>query len=427
MIGFDDSRQLSHTFGGKREALWGLSLAGLQLWNGIRALDFLESLPQVDKSRIGATGASGGGTQTFLLAAVDARVKVAAPVNMISLHMQGGCLCENQPGLRLDTDNVELSATIAPRPLLMVSASGDWTNETMRLEHPAMRKFYALLGAEDHLHALQVDAPHNYNQKSREAVYAWMARWLKGAPADVKVEEKPFTVEKLQNLLVFFDRPLPANAKTAAQITDDWIAAAERQLRSLDAATARRALLHALALPPMARAAGGAGRVVVLASGDPQLASALRQAGFQVRDVSFTPFDADAAAKVSHFATYNRTPASQRTFDIVKALAAAPPSAALIADGDAALPALLAQAVFPRARVIADVDGFDVASDEAFLERLDIPGLRRAGDLRTALRGAERTVVIHGAGERFRIEGSGARVESRRLSAAEIVRLIAPK
>ena len=131
MIGYDDSRQLPHTFGGKRETLWGLSLAGLQLWNSIRSLDFLQSLPYVQRDALAVTGESGGGTQTFLLAAVDDRVKVAVPVNMISLHMQGGCLCENPPALRLDTTNVEIAATIAPRPLLMISATGDWTANTL--------------------------------------------------------------------------------------------------------------------------------------------------------------------------------------------------------------------------------------------------------------------------------------------------------
>ena len=114
MVGYADSQQLPHTFGGLRENLWGLSLAGLQLWNGIRAVDFLQTLPYVRRDAIGATGESGGGTQTFLLAAVDDRIAVAAPVNMISLHMQGGCLCENPPGLRLETTNVEIAATIAP-------------------------------------------------------------------------------------------------------------------------------------------------------------------------------------------------------------------------------------------------------------------------------------------------------------------------
>ncbi len=156
------------------------------------------------------------------------------------------------------------------------------------------------------------------------------------------------------------------------------------------------------------------------ASADESLSLALTRAGLLVRPVRFTSFDAEAAAKVSHFETYNRTPASQRVADIVNALNEAP-RAILIADGDAALPALLAQAVVPAERVIVDVDGFDNSSDAAFVERLYIPGLRRAGDLGTALQTSQNAVVIHGAGTSFRLEGP--RVESRKLTAAEIVSL----
>src|SRR5215510_6403429 len=158
MIGYNDSRQLTHTFGGRLENLWGLSLGGLQLWNSIRALDFLETLPYVRRDGFGVTGESGGGTQTFLLGAVDDRVAAAAPVNMISLHMQGGCLCENLPGLRLDLTNVEIAAAIAPKPLLMISATGDWTNETLELEYPAVRRIYGLLDAEDRVRAVRITA-----------------------------------------------------------------------------------------------------------------------------------------------------------------------------------------------------------------------------------------------------------------------------
>ena len=222
MIGYNDSRQLEHrTFGGPREKLWGLSMAGLQLWNGIRALDFLESLPYVQRDAIGATGASGGGTQVFLLAAVDERVAVAAPVNMISLHMQGGCLCENQPGLRLETNNVEIAATIAPRPLLMVSATGDWTTNTMEREYPAVRALYALHGAADRVHAVRFEAPHNYNRESREAVYAWMARWLQNAPADVRREERAFTPDPLPDLLVFHQRARSAERGRRGAVDDE--------------------------------------------------------------------------------------------------------------------------------------------------------------------------------------------------------------
>ena len=116
MVGrVDSGEQIDHAYGGEREALWGLSLMALQLWNGIRAVDFLEALPDVDANRIGCTGASGGGTQTFMLTAVDDRIKVSAPVNMISAHMQGGCLCENAPNLRLDISNIEIGALMAPK------------------------------------------------------------------------------------------------------------------------------------------------------------------------------------------------------------------------------------------------------------------------------------------------------------------------
>ena len=150
MAGYNDSTQLAHrTFGDDRKQLWGLSLMGLQLWNGMRSVDFLQSLPDVDNSRIACTGASGGGTQTFMLTAVDDRVRVAAPVNMVSAHMQGGCICENGPNLRIETNNMEIAALAAPRPLLLVSATADWTVNTPVLEYPAIRAVYALYDAED--------------------------------------------------------------------------------------------------------------------------------------------------------------------------------------------------------------------------------------------------------------------------------------
>ena len=90
---------------------------GLQTWNSIRALDFLLGLPDVDPSAIGVTGASGGGTQTFILGAVDDRPAVAFPAVMVSTAMQGGCVCENCSYLRVGTGNIELAGLFAPKPL----------------------------------------------------------------------------------------------------------------------------------------------------------------------------------------------------------------------------------------------------------------------------------------------------------------------
>ena len=207
MVGYNDSLQLPHQRIAQEWELWGIHMVRLQLWNSIRSLDFLLSLKEVDKGRIGCTGASGGGTQTFLLTAVDPRVTASAPVCMVSAHYQGGCFCENAPGLRLDTNNVEIAALGAPRPLILVSATGDWTKNTMEEEYPAARALYALLGAETRVSAVRYDAGHNYNRASREAVYAYFGKWLGGeAPSS----EPPFTVEPAEALRVFPDGNLPA-------------------------------------------------------------------------------------------------------------------------------------------------------------------------------------------------------------------------
>lgn len=426
MVGYNDSRQVPHTFDGRRQRLWGLSLGGLQLWNSIRALDFLESLPYVRKDALGATGESGGGTQTYMVAGVDPRVSAAVPVNMVSLLMQGGCLCENPPGLRLDTNNVELAAAIAPRPLLLISATGDWTRETMEVEYPAVRAIYALMGAEDRVRAVRFDAEHNYNRDSREAMYGWMARWLKGEASDAPQKEQAFTPDRLPDLLVFHGRPLPDGALTPEGLTTSWIAAARRQLGETPPEVRASALRHALAFAGETKTPAAAPRAsrrpVVLTAGiAPVVERALRQAGYSVRPVALTPFDESAAAKVNHFETYNRTPASQRVADLAKALRASP-GAVLVAGGDAALAGALAAAIGPPRLAVLDVEGFETSRDEDFLARLYIPGLRRAGDLRTASEMAPGRLVIHNAGATF--DAPGARVQQAPLTPQQIVKLV---
>lgn len=212
MVGYEDNKALiDHNFGGKREALWGISPAGFQLYTSLRALDFVMSLPDVEPNRIGCTGASGGGTQTFLLCAVEDRIKVAAPVNMISAHMQGGCKCENLPGLRLEFNNMDIGATMAPRPMIMVCATGDWTKNTAQIEFPAIKSIYELYHKPDNVTYHLVDAEHNYNKASREAVYAWFGKWFyKDRPAS-DFAEKPFVVDATPDLAVFAQHPIPAD------------------------------------------------------------------------------------------------------------------------------------------------------------------------------------------------------------------------
>jgi len=268
---------------------------------------------------------------------------------------------------------------------------------------------------------VQFQAPHNYNRNSREAVYAWMARWLQNAPADVKIEERPFTVERLWDLMVFLGRSLPDGALTRAQLTDQWIASARRQLKESDQKTLQSALQHVLALERRPPRGASTSKIIVSASADPAVDAALTRAGFSVRRVRATPYDAEAAAKVDHFDTYNRTAASQRVADLVQAIDENP-GAMLVADGDWGLAALLAAAVAPFSRVVVDVDRFDSGSDQAFVERLYMPGLRRAGDLQTAMAMTNASVIVHNAGDRFTLDK--ARVQRDKLAPDRVVELL---
>lgn len=204
MVGYNDTRALPHEFGNsEEEILWSFSPLGIQLWNSIRAIDFVQSLPVVNPSRIGMTGASGGGTQTFLTAAVDERILAAAPVDMVSAGFQGDDACEIAPSLRLTTNNVEITSMIAPRPMMLVSSTRDWTRNTPREEFPLVQAVYKLFGRTRRLRQAQIDAPHNYNRASREAVYGFFAHVLKGsrAPAETPIPEK-LTVDLDLNLLL---------------------------------------------------------------------------------------------------------------------------------------------------------------------------------------------------------------------------------
>lgn len=235
MVGYNDSRQLEHRFGrGLRPKLWGISLTGLQLWNSVRALDFLSGLPDVDPDRIGVTGHSGGGTQTYMIMAVDDRVKVAVPVNMLSAHFQGGCLCEHAPGMRIDTYNMEIAALMAPRPLMLVSNTADWTRNTPKIEYPAVRSIYRLLGVEERICNAHFDAGHNFNKASREAVYPWLGKWLQGSDDESRFREQPFQAEDDADLLVFDDEHLPPSDVNEESLTEFMIASAQRQLVEME-------------------------------------------------------------------------------------------------------------------------------------------------------------------------------------------------
>ena len=200
--------------------LWSVSLMGLQTWDSIRALDFLESLPDTDRKRLACTGESGGGTQTFMLGAVEDRLAAQAPVVMVSHTMQGGCLCENAPGLRVKYSNMEIAAAAAPRPQILVAATGDWTKDTLAVEGPAIERVYEFLDAKDRFRCVRFDFGHNYNQTSREAVYAWFGKCLLKNPNPAWLKEEAYQKEPDADLRVFPAGKLPEGAISEARLVE---------------------------------------------------------------------------------------------------------------------------------------------------------------------------------------------------------------
>ncbi|MFA8020999.1 acetylxylan esterase [Bremerella cremea] len=250
MLGYADSQQLSfdlvHKFARQRAEMntnerWGFfspqaeshlqSVMGLQIWNCIRSLDVLESLPNVDRKRLAVTGASGGATQTMLVAAIDPRVSTCFPAVMVSTAMQGGCTCENCSLLRIGTGNVEFAAMFAPKPQGLTAAD-DWTVEFETKGYPDLKKLYALLGAEDQVELTsRTEFGHNYNAVSRRAMYTMFNRLL---GLEASVNERPFQRLSRDELSVWTNETRPTyQAEFERDLLELWTNETEKQIQPL--------------------------------------------------------------------------------------------------------------------------------------------------------------------------------------------------
>jgi dienelactone hydrolase len=446
MVGYTDTIQIPHRFGSSEMRLWSFGPLGLQLWDSIRALDFLATLPDVDPGQLGVVGASGGATQSFLLAAVDDRIQFDSLVNMVSAIMQGGDLCENAPGLRFNTSNVEFAAMMAPKPMLLVSDTTDWTRNLPKEEYPAIKKIYDLYGRGDQVHAVQFEAVHNFNLQSREAVYDFLAQLNPGLSDGRELKEHNIAVPMLQQMLALSDRTLPADALDLSGLFHLWRAMAAKQNGQMpDASLLKERLQQTLEVEnPRGVIAETNGPSIVLSRPergdrvpgiwiegrgepaiviDPEGSSAALNGDVVARlrnqrrplllldvfqtgaakaprtradhppipvenakDESEIEREADDAAGPM-FLTYNLSDDAARVQDILTAISylhTKSPTIELDASGDAALWATLAASVSVNSVDLHVSDEPRMSSDEDYLIHLNVPGILRAGGLSAA-------------------------------------------
>ncbi len=433
MVGYNDTRQTPHSFGGWLETLWSFSPMGLQLWNSMRVVDYLQSLPDVDGRRIAATGASGGGSQTFLLAAVDERIALAAPVNMVSAYMQGGDPCEEAPNLRVDTFNVEIAAMIAPRPMLLVSSTHDWTRHTPTEEYPEIQRIYSLFGAAHNVQNAHIDAEHNYNRQSREAVYRFLAKNMPATRTSEESVDRDISPPSDEDLLAF---PKSGSRDLAdyEEVFQAWKVAGLLPLASgLDTGLERNALRNAIGArwPEQVNSAIRGNRIVLRPSGWGERVTGYWVPGKGTPILIVDPAGSEAALRTAtgasmarsgrpvlildpfiasserirkeqsddYFLSYHRTVYAERVQDVLTAAAYLKGQGGgkveLVGLDDAGVWCVFAAAIAPSPiEVVADLNGFG-GSDQDFRDRFFVPGIQRAGGLSMALKlaGHLRTIL----------------------------------
>ena len=224
MIGYNDHNDLPHHFPAefkRRADLYGISPFALQTVNSLRAMDFMASLPEVDPEKLGCTGASGGGSQTWFISLLDDRIKVLAPVCMLSAHFQGGCGCEEGSLLRLGgLGNFDILSCVAPRPVMLPSVTLDWTNLNPWYEIPQIKEIYKLYGAEDKVFHFHREREHNYDRITRESVYSFFRRELKGEICPDTTPEEEIAPPTPEMLWHGHCKPAPADdAKSLQTLT----------------------------------------------------------------------------------------------------------------------------------------------------------------------------------------------------------------
>jgi dienelactone hydrolase len=211
----------------------GYTPAGVEAWDGIRGLDYLVSRHDVDPERLGVTGRSGGGAYSWWIAALDERVKVAAPTagittlrnHVVDGAIEGHCDCMffvNTYGWDFD----KVAALVAPRPLLISNTDKDgiFPLDGVISVYSNTRRIYKSLGAEAKIGLQISEGPHKDTQPLNEGAFHWFERWLKGADPMAVVDEGATKRLPPEQLRVFSE--LPADERNTS-IDTEFVPAAK--------------------------------------------------------------------------------------------------------------------------------------------------------------------------------------------------------
>jgi dienelactone hydrolase len=200
-------------------SLWpvGQTLLGLQVYDNRRAVDYLCGRPEVDGDRLGITGASGGGNQSMYAGALDERFRAVVPVcsvgNFQAYLQAAACVCEILPGVLRFTEEGDVLGLVAPRALMVVSATKDAFQFSVGEAKKSLERtaaIFKLYGAEEKLRHAIFESGHDYNREMREATYGWMTRWLRDEGKGEPIPEPKIEVEKVEDLNCFPDGKRPA-------------------------------------------------------------------------------------------------------------------------------------------------------------------------------------------------------------------------
>jgi cephalosporin-C deacetylase-like acetyl esterase len=430
----------------------GKPLAGIQVYENRRAVDYLLTRPEVDGKRIGVTGASGGGNQTMYAAAMDERLKAAVPVCSVGNYQAylgaACCMCEVVPGALGFTEESGLLAMVAPRALMIVSATRDapqFSVDAAKVSIKSAQPVYKLYAREKSLHHAIFESGHDYNKAMREAMYGWMTLHLKGEGDGSPIREPQFETEKPEDLRIY-----PGDTRPKEFVTLPKFAAMEAQKLSSVNRTRddRRMSLWKLMESPdkglpeprivMKSSAGTSNTTVILLSFETskivesgELAKAIRAARHRLEIVELRTTGSTAVARdaIGRAPDHNsaewslwigRPLLGQWASDVTR-LAAMEKTEEIvvIGEGPAGLIALCAAATEKRITKVAAIESLaSFVSEEPYVgQRLGLmaPGiLRDVGDVAhvAALAAPKRVVIVGG------VSGGGTKLTLEQLKAA---------